>query len=71
MFFLALLHRAVMFECERGYIGEIIWGRRKPRTDVSGADTEEIKKRKYIVSCSRCKSMKPCETVLCVFIILV
>lgn len=34
-------------------------GWRKPRTDVSGADIEENgKKNIYIVSCSRCKSMK-------------
>lgn len=31
------------------YIGEIIRGRRKPRTDVSGADIEEIKKKENIL----------------------
>lgn len=34
-------------------------GWRKPRTDVSGADIERKRKKNiYIVSCSRCKSMK-------------
>lgn len=52
-------------------------GWRKPRTDVSGADIERKREKKYtvyIVSCSRCKSMKkkkPCRAVLCVFLILV
>lgn len=45
--FLTLLVQAAMFECERGYIGENIWGRRKPRTDVSGADIEEKKRKIY------------------------
>lgn len=47
--FLALFYEAAMFECERGYIGEIIRGRRKPRTDVSGADIEEIKEKENIL----------------------
>lgn len=47
--FLTLLVQAAMFECERGYIGENIWGRRKPRTDVSGADIEEKKKENILL----------------------
>lgn len=41
-------------------------GWRKPRTDVSGADIERKREKKYtvyIVSCSRCKSMKKKKAV--------